>query len=116
VGKVTAKKTDLIPLVTGAQFMNRICLVILILCLLSGQLHGEERTVSPTIQDVKAKHENFLLAMPGVVSVGIGKNPDGQFVIVVGLDGRHPETVNQLPKELEGYPVRAEVTGPVKAR
>ena len=62
-------------------------LVILILCLLSSPLHGEDRTVSPTIQEVKAKHADRLLAMPGVVSVGIGQDPDGQFVIVVGLDG-----------------------------
>ena len=96
--------------------MNRITLVILILCLLSGQSCGEETAVSPTIQDVKVKHEEFLLAMPGVVSVGIGKNPDGQFVIIVGLDGPRPETVNQLPKILEGYPVRMEIFGPLKAR
>ena len=70
----------------------------------------------PTIQNVKAKHEDFLLAMPGVVSVGIGKNPDGQFAIIVGLDGPRPETVNQLPTILEGYPVRMEIIGPVKAR
>ena len=96
--------------------MNHIALVILILCLLSGQLRGEERAMSSTIQDVKAKHEDFLLATPGVVSVGIGKNPCGQFVIIVGLDGPRPETVNQLPKILEGYPVRIEIIGPVKAR
>jgi len=96
--------------------MNRIYLVILVLCLLLGQLHGEDRTVSPTIQEVKAKHAERLLDMPGVVSVGIGKNPDGQFVIIVGLDGPRPKTVEQLPKVLEGYPVRVEITGPVKAR
>jgi hypothetical protein len=96
--------------------MNRIALVILVLCLLSGPLHGEERTVSPTIQDVKAKHAERLMAIPGVVSVGIGKNPDGQLVIIVGLDGPRPETVNQLPKILEGFPVRVEIIGPVKAR
>jgi hypothetical protein len=56
------------------------------------------------------------MAMPGVVSVGIGKNPDGQFVIVVGLDGPRPKTVEQIPKVLEGYAVRVEVIGPVKAR
>ena len=72
--------------------------------------------MSPTIQDVKAKHEDFLMAMPGVVSLGIGKNPDGQFVIVVGLDGPRPKTLEQIPKVLEGYPVRVEITGPVKAR
>jgi hypothetical protein len=96
--------------------MNRVYLIILILCLLAGQLRGEERAVSPTIQDVKAKYTERLMGMPGVVSVGIGKNPDGQFVIVIGLDGPRPETVNQLPKILEGYPVRVEIIGPVKAR
>lgn len=72
--------------------------------------------MSPTIQEVKAKHAERLMAMPGVVSVGIGKNPDGQFVIMVGLDGPRPKTVEQMPKVLEGYPVRVEITGPVKAR
>ena len=96
--------------------MNRIYLLILILCLLSSQLHGEDRTVLPTIQEVNAKYADRLLAMPGVVSVGIGKNPDGQFVIIVGLDGPRQKTVEQLPKVLEGYPVRVEVIGPVKAR
>jgi len=72
--------------------------------------------VSPTIQEVKAKHAERLLDMPGVVSVGIGKNPDGQFVIIVGLDGPRPKTVEQLPMVLEDYPVRVEIIGPVKAR
>ena len=96
--------------------MNRAYLVILILCLLSSQLHGEDRAVSPTIQEVNAKHAERLLAMPGVVSVGIGKNPDGQLAIIVGLDGPRPESVHQLPTILEGYPVRVEVMGPVKTR
>ena len=72
--------------------------------------------MSPTIQEVNARHAERLLAMPGVVSVGIGKNPDGQFVIVVGLDGPRPKTVEQIRNVLEGYPVRVEITGPVKAR
>jgi len=96
--------------------MYRVYMAILVLCLLSSQLHGEDRAVSPTIQEVNAKHAERLLAMPGVVSVGIGKNPDGQFVIVVGLDSPRPETVDQIPKVLEGYPVRVEITGPVKTR
>lgn len=96
--------------------MNRVYLVILIVCLLSSQLQGEDRTVSPTIQEVKEKHAERFMAMAGVVSVGIGKNPDGQFVIIIGLDGPHPKTVEEIPKTLEGYPVRVEIIGPVKAR
>ena len=72
--------------------------------------------MSPSIQEVKAKHEDRILAMPGVVSVGIGRGPDGQSVIIVGLDGLRPQTVKQLPKLLDGYPVRVEIIGPVKAQ
>jgi len=69
-----------------------------------------------TIQQVKAKHETRLMAMPGVVSVGIGRNADGQPVIVVGLDRERPETRTTVPQELEGHPVRIEVIGPVRAQ
>ena len=71
--------------------------------------------MSPSIQEVKAKHEDRLLAMPGVVSVGIGRGPDGH-VVIVGLDGPRPQTVKQLPKLLDGYPVHVEIIGPVKAQ
>ena len=71
--------------------------------------------MSPTIQEVKAKHADRLLAMQGVVSVGIGKEADGKYVIIIGLDGPHSETVDQLPKALDGYPVRVQIIGPVKA-
>ncbi len=72
--------------------------------------------MSPSIQDVKAKHEVELMAEAGVVSVGIGKDTDGNPVIVVGLDRERPETVQALPKELEGYRLRVEVVGTIKAR
>jgi hypothetical protein len=72
--------------------------------------------MSPSIQEVKAKHKDRFLAMPGVVSVGIGRSPDGQSVIIVGLDGPRPQTVKQVPKLLDGYPVRVEIIGRVKAQ
>ena len=96
--------------------MNRLCLVILVLWISSGQVYCEDQKMSPTIQEVKAKYTDRLLAMPGVVSVGIGRNPDNTWVIIVGLDRSRPDTVKQLPKELDGYPVRAEIIGPVKAQ
>jgi len=68
-----------------------------------------------SIQDVKAKYTNRLLALPGVISVGIGKDPEGQSVIIIGLESPHPETEKKIPKTLEGYPVRVEILGTVKA-
>jgi len=53
--------------------------------------------------------------MKGVVSVGIGQDKEGKPLIVVGLDSPQAQTVVKLPKELEGFPVRVEVIGPVKA-
>lgn len=70
----------------------------------------------PSIRDTKAKYQDELLAKPGVVSVGIGKDRDGNPVIIVGLDRERPDTVKALPKELEGYPVRTEVVGKIRTR
>jgi hypothetical protein len=78
-------------------------------------MHCEDSTMSLTIQEVKSKHEDRILSLPGVVSVGIGRNPDGASVIIIGLDGPRPDTVKQLPKVLDGYPVRIEITGHLKA-
>jgi hypothetical protein len=89
-----------------------VALTLLISC--SGAT--EETQMASTIQDVKARHAHRLLTLPGVVSVGIGSNPDGQAVIVVGLDRRRPETQANLPAQLEGYPVRAEIVGVVRAQ
>lgn len=69
-----------------------------------------------TIREVKAQHEAGLMALPGVVSVGVGGGPDGTLVIVVGLDRPRPKTMARLPQTLEGYAVRVEVIGRIKAR
>jgi hypothetical protein len=70
----------------------------------------------PSIQEAKAKHEARLLAEPGVVSVGIGRDADGTEVIVVGLDRERPEARAALPRELEGYRVRVQIIGTPRAQ
>ena len=72
--------------------------------------------MSPSIQEIKKRHENQLLTLPGVVSVGIGRDKDGNPAIIVGLDGLHPEIEAQLPGSLENYPVLVEIVGPIKAQ
>lgn len=69
-----------------------------------------------SIQEAKAKHEARLMAQPGVVSVGIGRDADGTEVIVVGLDRERPEARAAMPQELDGHPVRVQVIGTVRAR
>ena len=60
-------------------------------------------------------HEHRLLALPGVVSVGIGLDEKGRSAIIIGLDGPNPETETKLPSELDGYSVAIRITGPIKA-
>ena len=72
--------------------------------------------MTPTIQEVKARHEGRLMTMPGVVSVGLGQKPDGTPVIVVGLDRRRPATMAQLPQILDGYAVSVEFVGEIRAQ
>ena len=69
-----------------------------------------------SIQDVKTQHEAELMAMPGVVSVGIGLDDQGNEVIVVGVYEDRPEIRSQVPQEFDGYPVTIEVTGKMSAQ
>lgn len=71
--------------------------------------------MSPSIEEVKKKYTQTLLAKPGVISVGIGKDPDGIPVIIVGLERPRPETQKKLPQTLEGYPLQVEIVGKIKA-
>ncbi len=72
--------------------------------------------MQPSIQEVKKSHERRLLALPGVVSVGIGLDKRGQSAIIIGLDGPNPETETKLPTELDGYAVMVRMIGPIKAQ
>ncbi len=95
--------------------MKRAVAAVLAL-LISWTGSAAEREMSPTIQEVKARHAPRFLALPGVVSVGIGRDADGNEVIVIGLDRARPETQARLPTQLEGYRVRMDIIGTVKAK
>ena len=77
---------------------------------------GDDPNMSASIQEVKTQHETLFLDMPGVVSVGIGLDPNGQQAIIVGLDGPRPETAAKIPATLEGFPVEIQIVGSIKAQ
>ncbi|HEX9626162.1 MAG TPA: hypothetical protein VGA00_04430 [Acidiferrobacterales bacterium] len=83
---------------------------------MAGSPPAKEPAVPASIQEVKAKHAPALMQLPGVVSVGIGRGPDGRPAIVVGLDRERPETLEQLPRSLDGHPVLSEVVGQPRAQ
>ena len=71
--------------------------------------------MSITIQQAKEKHQERLMALPGVVSIGIGLSGEEK-VIIIGLDGKKSDTEETLPKQLEGFKVIYQVTGSIKAQ
>jgi hypothetical protein len=88
---------------------------LIFLLVATAAITGEEG-MTLSIQEVKSKYTAQLMALPGVVSVGIGRDRDGQPAIIVGLDEVHPELTDKIPQQLESYPVITHVIGPVKAR
>ena len=95
--------------------MKKVLVNLLFLLAAQAAVGGEE-PMTLSIKEVKSKHTAQLMALPGVVSVGIGRDRDGQPAIIVGLDGSHPEAADEVPRVLETYPVITQVVGPIKAQ
>ena len=70
---------------------------------------------SKTIREVLATHTDSLMALPGVVGTAVGLC-DGVACIRVFLTDSSAATGGRIPAQLEGYPVKVEVTGPIRPR
>ena len=68
------------------------------------------------IYNVKRENEARLMSLPGVVSVGVGQDQNGDPAIVVGLETAAPATVRQVPEKISGYPVIVQTIGTIKAQ
>src|SRR2546426_8516042 len=79
--------------------------------------HREETqaVTSRTIEAVLAAHTDSLMALPGVVGTAIGLC-DGAPCIRVFLAASGAAARRRIPTQLEGYPVKVEVTGPIRPR
>jgi hypothetical protein len=66
------------------------------------------------IEDVQRDHTTALMAIPGVVGVYLGALDDGTPFIGVMVIERTAEITRRVPKDLEGYRVKIDVTGPIK--
>ena len=84
-------------------------------CQMSSDVPGNP-TARPTrpIEDVQRDHTTELMAMPGVVGVYQGALEDGTPYIGVMVKAKTPELSRRIPRQLEGYPVRIDVTGPIR--
>jgi hypothetical protein len=61
-----------------------------------------------------ASEEARLLAIPGVVSVGVSTGRPGEEALAVGVTDAN--VAARLPREINGVPVVITVTGPVDAQ
>ncbi len=91
-------------------------LLVLMLMTTAFYAGGERLAMAASIVEVKSKHESRLLSLPGVISVGIGRDDDGRTVIVIGVRDEVAAKSKDFPAQLEGYPVRVDVIGPVQAQ
>jgi len=66
------------------------------------------------LREVKRRHSAELMRLPGVCGVGVGKGKAGGLVLTLHLDTDDPKVAEQLPKEIEGYPVETVHSGPFK--
>jgi len=92
-------------------------LVARVLASCTARHDGEETraVTSKTIEAVLAAHTDSLMALPGVVGTAIGLC-DGVPCIRVFLADANAAARRPLPEALEGYPVKVEVTGPIRPR
>ena len=79
------------------------------------QRRETEHMPTRSIQEVLATHNEALLATPGVVGTAIGLCDGAPCIRVFVVDSAAAKRAELAPR-LDGYPVRVEVTGPIRAR
>lgn len=71
---------------------------------------------SPSLADVRARHDARLMTFEGVVGVADGETDDGRACIKVYVASEDPKIRGAIPRQLDGYPVVVEATGEFHAQ
>lgn len=67
------------------------------------------------VTKLSARATDALLAVPDVVSVGVGLGPDGEPTVIVGVRGGPARTRAVLPERVEGLRVVIAEVGDISA-
>jgi hypothetical protein len=62
----------------------------------------------------KRRHSALLLQLPGVSGVGVERDSVGNYFVAIHLDRTNPEVEANLPKDLDGCPVKLIYSGPFR--
>lgn len=97
--------------------MMRVLVAVAMLwsCGASAKQEEQQMVTSRPIEEVLAAHTDSLMAVPGVVGTAIGLC-DGAPCIRVLLAAASEAARQRIPARIEGYPVKVEVTGQIRAR
>ena len=71
--------------------------------------------MASTIETAQAKLTDRVMALPGVVGIGIGEC-EGAPCIKVFVVQKTPQLESEIPSTFEGFPVEMQVTGEIRAR
>ncbi|MGM3307992.1 hypothetical protein ACSQ6I_18790 [Anabaena sp. WFMT] len=72
-------------------------------------------SISRTIEQIKERYESDLLNIDGVVGLGISEC-DNKPCIKVYLENESPNLKQQIPEQLDGFKVDAQVTGAIQTQ
>jgi hypothetical protein len=77
---------------------------------------GQAVTEAPkTIEAVLAAHNDSLMAVPGVLATAIGRC-NGAPCIKILVSRVTDDVQRRVPRQLEGFPVQVDVSGPIVPR
>ncbi len=65
------------------------------------------------INEIKRRHAEELMAIEGVVGVGIGMDGDEE-LIVVNIRSMDDEVISKIPESIEGVRVKVEIVGDIR--
>lgn len=77
---------------------------------------ADVKNMEKLIRDIKAKNEDLLMTIPGIVSVGVGRDDAGNPALVIGVEAEEYCERVVLPEELQSCPIKFMVVGTIKAR
>lgn len=80
----------------------------------SAGVGSSRETPTVTAAQAIALHADSIMAIPGIVGLYEGLTDKGETVIRVMLAKRSRELERKLPRELEGYRVEVEESGPIQ--
>ena len=81
----------------------------------SDKLQKKESSMNKkSIEEVMNTHSDEIMAIKGVAGIYIGQLENGKPCIVVMIIHKSESLNKKIPKTLEGYPVKIEVSGEIK--